>query len=34
MRFPSISLMLIIIVALAYVAGAKWPMLAQKVGIA
>jgi hypothetical protein len=34
MRMPGISLMLIILLAAAYIAGAKWPMLAQKVGIA
>lgn len=31
---PRLSLMLIIVIAIAYVVGAKWPMLAQKVGIA
>jgi hypothetical protein len=29
-----IPFMLIIIIALAYLAGARWPMLAQKVGLA
>lgn len=31
---PRITLGLIIILAIGYVIGAKWPMLAQKVGIA
>ena len=31
---PRISLFIIVVIALAYIAGAKWPMLAQKVGIA
>lgn len=31
MSFPRISLMLVIIVILAYIAGAKWPSLAQKI---
>jgi len=28
-----ISLFLIIVIVLAYLAGAKWPMLAQRVGV-
>jgi hypothetical protein len=32
--FPSLTLGLIIIVIVAYIVGARWPMLAQKVGIA
>jgi hypothetical protein len=31
---PRLSFMFIVVILLAYVAGAKWPMLAQKVGIA
>jgi len=31
---PRLSLMLVVVIVLAYLAGAKWPMLAQKVGIA
>jgi hypothetical protein len=31
---PHMSFMLIVVIVLAYIAGAKWPMLAQKVGIA
>lgn len=31
---PRLSIMLIVIIVLAYLAGAKWPMLAQKVGVA
>lgn len=29
---PRISLMLIVVILIAYVVGAKWPMLAQKIG--
>lgn len=31
---PRITLSLIIVVVIAYVVGAKWPALAQKVGLA
>lgn len=31
---PRITFGLLIVIILAYTAGAKWPMLAQKVGIA
>lgn len=31
---PRITIGLIVILVVAYVAGAKWPMLAQKVGLA
>lgn len=31
---PKLSIMLIVVILISYVAGAKWPMLAQKVGIA
>lgn len=31
---PRLSIMLIVIIVLAYLAGARWPMLAQKVGAA
>lgn len=31
---PRLSIGVIIIVLIAYVAGAKWPMLAQKIGVA
>lgn len=31
---PRISLGLLIVIVVAYVIGAKWPMLAQKVGLA
>lgn len=31
---PRLSIGVIIIVLIAYVAGAKWPMLAQRVGVA
>jgi hypothetical protein len=34
MSLPRISLMLVILLALAYVVGAKYPVLAQKIGIA
>lgn len=34
MTFPRLSLALIVIVAVAYVVGAKYPVLAQKIGIA
>jgi hypothetical protein len=30
---PRLSLMLIIVIIVAYLAGARWPMLAQKVGV-
>lgn len=29
---PRISFVLIILIALVYIAGAKWPQLAQKIG--
>ncbi len=31
---PRLSIGVIILIAVAYVVGAKWPMLAQKVGVA
>jgi hypothetical protein len=31
---PRLSIFLIIVIALAYLAGAKWPVLAQKIGVA
>lgn len=31
---PKLSIILIVLILIFYVAGAKWPMLAQKVGIA
>lgn len=31
---PRLSIGIIVIVLIAYVAGAKWPSLAQKVGLA
>lgn len=31
---PRISLAFIIIIAVSYLVGAKWPVLAQKVGLA
>lgn len=30
---PRLSLMFIVVILIAYVVGAKWPMLAQKVGV-
>ncbi len=34
MSFPRISLALIVIVVVAYIVGARYPMLAAKVGLA
>lgn len=34
MGIPHISIGLLIVVLLAYLAGAKWPCLAQKIGVA
>ena len=31
---PRITFGLLVVIILSYIAGAKWPMLAQKVGIA
>lgn len=31
---PRITIMFILIVVVAYIAGARWPMLAQKIGAA
>jgi hypothetical protein len=34
MSFPHFSIGLIIVLVVAYIVGARWPMLAQKVGLA
>lgn len=34
MTFPSFSIGLLIVLVVAYVVGARWPMLAQKIGLA
>jgi hypothetical protein len=34
MSLPHFSIGLLIVVAVAYVVGARWPMIAQKVGLA
>jgi hypothetical protein len=31
---PRLSIFLIVVIVAAYLAGAKWPMLAQKIGVA
>lgn len=30
---PRLSLMFVVVILIAYVVGAKWPVLAQKIGV-
>ena len=34
MNFPTFSIGLVIVIAVAYLVGARYPMIAQKVGLA